>query len=268
MKYEKLFEDSESWFETWERKIKSEVVKFLIGNLNTDDANKIVFNNSNLAKVIELTPEIAGDSGAKSFIKKMLQKILKAVFKQYKPYGVTSTRNDIVDEFLERFDNEQGNVLPQWYADIRKKTVEMIAKGATLSEVYEYVNTTNIGYKHFAGHIYSAYQRDSANQLRKQAGLVFCVYEGGLIKTSRDFCIEKNGLVFYEGVIAAWTLESWTGKSIPYNPFIHAGGYNCRHRFNWISIGVAKFLLRKEHHRVLDWLEKGWISQSMADKIL
>jgi hypothetical protein len=86
-------------------------------------------------------------------------------------------------------------------------------------------------------------QRVGANRIRVDLGLKYAVYQGGLIKTSRDFCEDRNNKCFSEKEIMSWENLNWEGKpQIGYNALIDCGGYNCRHRLDWISEEYAKRL--------------------------
>lgn len=63
-------------------------------------------------------------------------------------------------------------------------------------------------------------------------------YYGGLIHTSRKFCIQRSQKIYSKKLIESWKFH-WTGKSGP--ALTHRGGYNCRH--HWVAV-------KKE------WLEK------------
>ena len=78
--------------------------------------------------------------------------------------------------------------------------------------------------------IFPAIDRDTGNEFRQALGLRYAIYQGGVIKTSRPFCLERNDKVFTIDEIASWANLEFTGKSNPYNPFVDCGGYNCRHR--------------------------------------
>lgn len=84
------------------------------------------------------------------------------------------------------------------------------------------------------------------------------IYQGGLIKTSREFCEERNNKVFTREEIlrfgtsadkfGGYTNKSageFQGKTKVYNPLTDIGGYNCRHFYSWISEDLA-FVLRPE----------------------
>lgn len=88
--------------------------------------------------------------------------------------------------------------------------------------------------------------------------LNYAIYQGGTIKTSRDFCIHRNNKVFSRDEIMKFgtpydkfggytdkAAGEFQGKTDPYNPLEDLGGYNCRHSYDWISDELA-FYLRPE----------------------
>jgi hypothetical protein len=87
--------------------------------------------------------------------------------------------------------------------------------------------------------LFPVVDRDAGERFRDELGLRHAIYQGGIIKTSRPFCIERNNKVFTVEEIASWALLDFQGKSNPYNPFKDCGGYNCRHQLDWISDELA-----------------------------
>ncbi len=58
-------------------------------------------------------------------------------------------------------------------------------------------------------------------------------YIGGLIKTSREFCEERNGNTYTEEEVKSWADKEWDGKiegTDEENIFEFCGGWNCRHQ--------------------------------------
>jgi len=74
---------------------------------------------------------------------------------------------------------------------------------------------------------------------KNEIGLKHFIYQGGLIKTSRDFCIKKNGKAFTEEEAKRdWPKDpDLIDKKhlASYNPLIDRGRNNCRHFLMWIS---------------------------------
>ena len=90
-------------------------------------------------------------------------------------------------------------------------------------------------------------------QVSQNLELNFAFFQGGTIKTTRDFCDLRNNKVFSREEIAkfgtsadeygGYTNKSageFQGKTKDYNPFVDLGGYNCRHSLDWISDELAK----------------------------
>lgn len=92
-------------------------------------------------------------------------------------------------------------------------------------------------YRNFVYDTYSQVDRAAAQVYADKLKLNYAIYEGGLIKTSRKFCIERNGKVFTREEIAAFDPKE--AKQPNYNPFTDLGGFGCRHHLNWIPYTVA-----------------------------
>lgn len=65
-------------------------------------------------------------------------------------------------------------------------------------------------------------------------------YAGGLIETSRDFCIDKDNQYFHVAEVKLWPRQEapWDGMlpgTNKYSIFTNAGGYNCRHNFEYVN---------------------------------
>jgi hypothetical protein len=101
---------------------------------------------------------------------------------------------------------------------------------------------------------------DSFNQNDRQLqqlsaqrlGLTAYLYQGGLIASSRPFCVTRNGKVFLDWEVEAFGTKAdayggytnkaeglFSGKSQPYDPFVDCGGWNCRHGLHAIPNLVA-----------------------------
>jgi hypothetical protein len=97
-------------------------------------------------------------------------------------------------------------------------------------------------YNNFAGpraeDILQRFARDVNDLMRLNFQLVWVKYLGGLISTSRDFCIERNNQYFHVEEVKRWPNQEWEGKlpnTNKYNIFTVAGGYNCRHNFQFVK---------------------------------
>lgn len=91
---------------------------------------------------------------------------------------------------------------------------------------------------------YQQYERTYNRGIANYLGMRCFIYAGGLIETSRDFCIKKNNKVF-----TIWEADEWKddndllltneerrrGGPIDYVPLRDLGRWRCRHMINFIS---------------------------------
>jgi hypothetical protein len=77
-----------------------------------------------------------------------------------------------------------------------------------------------------------------------ELGLQWFIYQGGIISTSRAFCVKKNGKVFSkEEAQRDWPKDTDLinkANKATYKPLIDRGRNNCRHFLMWISEERAK----------------------------
>lgn len=74
-------------------------------------------------------------------------------------------------------------------------------------------------------------------------GLEYAIYSGTVMDTTRPWCENHVNKVFSRDEIDAWKNQSWQGKiTVAYDPYLDAGGFNCRHTWSFISDTVAKHL--------------------------
>lgn len=80
----------------------------------------------------------------------------------------------------------------------------------------------------------AAFQRSVTLQKSEDLGLEYFLYAGGLIKTSRQFCIERAGKIFSIAEAKTWDNE----QDLPVIPYL--GGWNCRHTMVFMDLEKAK----------------------------
>ena len=116
-------------------------------------------------------------------------------------------------------------------------------------------------FERFAYDLYNQYDAAYNLNVANEFGMNHFIYQGGLIKDSRDFCREHNDRVWTREEAELW--PDWTPSkamfitdfkqkdldAVPsylaypgYEPLIDRGGYNCRHMLGWIDEGLAKEL--------------------------
>lgn len=86
----------------------------------------------------------------------------------------------------------------------------------------------------------------------KKLGLTAFLYMGGVIATSRPFCVARNGKVFLDSEVEKFGTKAdkylgytnkaeglFSGKTSPYSAFVDLGGYGCKHSLSAISNTIA-----------------------------
>lgn len=155
---------------------------------------------------------------------------------------------------------EDGGLLRGGYLDLLAKTseaktalrdyvVQSMASGASQTEFAKGLKGLIEGNKDVDGGLvryWKQYAYDAPNQVREihnlhianELTLNYFVYTGGLIKTSRTFCVKKNGKVFSRQEAELWRndpdlIDQKTKAQ--YQPLVERGRNNCRHFLMWVS---------------------------------
>lgn len=96
---------------------------------------------------------------------------------------------------------------------------------------------------------FQMFDRTVQNTVATDLGLKFALYAGTEIKTSRDFCKKRNGIIYSREVIDSWNPLQWDGKIPGTDVKETLGGYRCRHHLSWLSAEMVE-LLKKRGQKV------------------
>lgn len=166
--------------------------------------------------------------------------------------GIGADDRFISNGYLDSFVKDN-----QVLVDIKQQLYNSVSSGNGLADTQkffrEYVNGQPGKYngvlqKHFSGYIYDTYadyDRTTSNEFATELDLECFVYAGGLIDTSRPFCIDHNGKVWTREEAMGW--KALVGKPrgpivsrfMIYNPLRNLGGIRCRHIANFITNEIA-----------------------------
>ncbi len=234
----------------------STILSYLVDNLLIDE-NKIKFNNQNISVVSSI--DSVNDSVSQrlnklgSYILNGIKKLIGITSKDMSQYDVRAiSKSEEVEKSILRHAEKNINInnnLEPVYAEIKQGIIAMMStyEGASLSDIRAYLKERikdkkiiDRYFNRWTNDIYSQYQRAAANEVRKKLGFKYAIYQGGLIETSRRFCIERNNKIFSEAEVNSWASLEFKGKPMAYNPIIDCGGYNCRHRLDWVSDEFAE----------------------------
>jgi predicted amino acid-binding ACT domain protein len=258
-KIEELVKGTASRFEKLEKLILNEVLSYLSERLLVRE-QRIVFDANNFGVISKIDTLLSrfstGIQNIGKYIIRGIGSVMGLTTEQLSQIDTRAikTGKTVTDELLKHAAtviNKNLN-LERIFLDIKQEAISLLAdpKGIDLVELRKALSQKVVGNKlaqkyfsRWTHDLYSQMQRVGANRMRIELGLRFAIYQGGLIATSRDFCEERNRQCFSDEEIMKWKELDWEGKpEIGYNPIIDCGGYNCRHRLDWISDEMAKRL--------------------------
>ena len=170
--------------------------------------------------------------------------------------GIGANGEIIKDSFLYRLgrsDMVREQIKQYLLSSIAtKQSLTAIQKGfSSVIKGNAQVDGALLGYwNNYAYDAFSKAREVDNLHFKDEIGLKHFVYQGGLIKTSRDFCRKKNGKVFSEDEAR----KNWPNDpdlidkkhKSKYNPILDRGRYNCRHFLMWISEDMANELKAKQ----------------------
>ena len=258
-KIHELVKGTASRFAKLEKLIYNEVLNYLSERLLVRE-QRIVFDANNFGVISKIDSLLSVFSSAIQSIGKYILQGIGSVM------GLTTqqlakidtkairTGKTVTDELLNHAATiiNKNLSLERIFLDVKQEAISLMAdpKGIDLVELRKALRQKVIGnkiaqkyYSRWTHDIYSQMQRIGANRIRIDLGLKYAIYQGGLIATSRDFCEERNRECFSEEEIMSWEKLDWEGKpQTGYNALIHCGGYNCRHRLDWVSEQMARRL--------------------------
>lgn len=237
-----------------------------------EDEDGFVRNNSKNRNIRSKENDVGFQNAVGSHISDNMEKIQKESEKYFDEFDSSEKskqeRLKAFNTLLSKYADK--NVLKEKFSDgeVRRKTrlimLRGVFQGKTKKQIQSRVKKYLIDDKNFEeiftraiGEIHAQFDRALHLEKAQRLGFRSAIYEGGLIKTSRDFCEERNSKVFtfseilkfgtkdddYGGYINE--IGDFQGKTEIYDPFLDAGGYNCRHFYSFISDDLA-IILRPE----------------------
>lgn len=272
----------------FQRILSGNIIDFLTSEI-TFVGGRAVVNNSNIRKV-EALNRIYDEAKTKSPILKhvinnlvQLQKDNEKYFSKVAGEKIKVTADDVYRSIMLRlgYDVNKGQVITNGFLSavlnsddpltaIKEVALRAIISGLSLSDLKKDVQTAIEGSpdslgaieRHLNTHMYDIYQqfdRETGRLLAEKLDLKYAIYQGGLIKTSRPFCIERNNRVFTREEIATFGTKAdkyggysskeigyFQGKPEIYSPFLDLGGYNCRHQLDWLSNELGEVLYKQQ----------------------
>lgn len=109
-------------------------------------------------------------------------------------------------------------------------------------------------YNTFAKDILNVIDNNNSKIYADELGLKHAYYAGGLMKTSRPFCLKHNGKIFTQEQIDNFKndplIQDMYGENIDdYDPNELPGGYGCRHSLDYITADLAIGITREQNKK-------------------
>ncbi len=252
-------------------------LEFLTGDIESEDG-KIKYTNRNLTKVQSLINWFFGwGNKFQRYILKPILEGAKEMLNLNDKYFASQSQKSVPERarfralLLWGYNSDKDDIVPGSYLDGIFSGVNGIAQrvgammnqaiGAkmSLADFRKQFKAVFLGsgkkpgmleyqFQRATFDLYQTIDRAANYEYAQSLGLNYAVYSGTIIETSRPFCEERVNKVFSRQQIEAWKDLDFQGKNSPvYNPYIHCGGYNCRHHLSFVSDEVATFLLKKQN---------------------
>lgn len=260
---DEIFDEIESktkkLYQALDKKLYDSVLEHIVDNLSIKDG--IIKNTTANIGIIDSISSVF-ESKIKPYLIRIRDFILNAIERliiwSYEDMTQYDTRAISIGEEVVKLMTDkairtvaQNVTLDRAFAEIKQSVIGLMSRpdGIALKDIRKLLEhkiiekgITQTQFLTWTNNIYMQYQRAGSNEVRKKLKLTNAIYQGGLMKDSRNFCIERNGKVFSEVEIQSWVDVDFPEKWDPYNPFIDCGCYNCRHRLDWISDELAEKL--------------------------
>lgn len=244
-----------------ERDLYDEIMSVVVGLLVVD--GRVVFNERNMYLVDRI--DRAVDSFNRKYQKAFLGDIrskLSGLDAEYTKYfrglGLNAKRLEGFSVMMGRMDNylDSVSVIAPVKQQVKNYLFKAIAQGKSFGSIRlglrdilglkDRYGALNRYYRTFIYDAIMQFDRIVSNAHAKQNDLNYFQYKGGLIETSREFCIKRDGLVFRREHADDWKND----PDLPgypdvasYDPLIDLGRWNCRHYLLWLTDEQAKEIL-------------------------
>lgn len=166
--------------------------------------------------------------------------------------GINASNQSFVkDGFIDNYIKSQ-----KIRVDLKKTVFNFVTGGRPINDLIDTLNVKVQGSTNASGIIekqirdyvydkYTQFDRATNTEFSKRLDLRAFIYAGGLIETSREFCIQKNNKVFTtDEANKLWPIdknlprtkaEKESGVLEDYNPLDDCGRWRCRHLPRYIS---------------------------------
>lgn len=165
--------------------------------------------------------------------------VLERVVEQYKLKTVDTFINGITDEaFADAIQNrvQTAVVNNESYVEALRSIQEIVTGNDEVDgKIQQYAKQIS----HDAFSLSDAAYTSAASE---SIDAEWYFYSGSVIKSSREFCVERHNKYFYYKEVEAWAKLEWSGKNPETNEqniYEFRGGFACRHSIIPVSIAIV-----------------------------
>ena len=254
-----------------------ELVRSFVGDFSIDDQGNLKANVRNMRMAIKLDQffDTLDDEYLRAVNTRYGEDMLKLTDLSGRYYSAMGTPKEVVQSIAEKVGFiEQGigirdgqivkggyldtiTKMPEVRQDLKDYVTQSVGTKKGYSEYLKGMQEIVQGTKTRDGMIeryYKQFAYDTFNQTdaainqhyADSLNLVWFVYEGSLIDTSRPFCRKRAGKVYSTEETERWKCDPEligkpSGKKCDdkYNPLIERGRWNCRHTIRYITEDLA-----------------------------
>jgi len=245
--------DREKEVRELERNLYDEIMSVIVGLLFVN--GKAVFDSRNINLITAV--DSAFDRWNVQYQAPYFRKILTHLgtlddfyVNQFVAKGLNATSFEGFGALMGRMEDylRSVSILDPVKAEVKQYLLGAISQGRSMGTIRmglrnilglkERSGVLNRYYRAFIFDSIMQFDRILSNAHAKQNDLTYFIYEGGLIETSRDFCIRRDGLMFRRDMVDDWakdpTLPGYPDVA-DYDPLVDMGRWNCRHYPKWLT---------------------------------
>lgn len=266
--------DLQRFAKAMQREVYNIVAGFLL-DLAFGDGGRVIYDVQNIRAGYRASQTVRARLVAEQ--PNLLQRIIAAMlrlFERNTDYFASQNLTIAAEDEARRkllllygYDEETGRIIPDSYLSALVNTTDLATKvgrtmqlavqsGQTLTQMRTRLKTLIVGSqttpgdleKHFTritGDFMANYDRSVAEEYADRLGLNYSVFAGTLEDDSRAFCINRVNRVYSRAEWASWNNKKWKGKNLTIPVEIACGGYECRHKRNYVSDEVAMVIAKQ-----------------------
>jgi hypothetical protein len=146
------------------------------------------------------------------------------------------------------YESEVVDILKTMIGKEAKQLYKIVSKGGSRADLIKKIEAISDQAANYASTYLdtslSIISRKELAKLSDDWDANYYRYIGGIIKTTREFCDDRNGYAYTKKEVQSWADDEWNGKiedTDSTNIFYLCGGWNCRHQL----IPITKTLYNK-----------------------